>query len=1034
MRHLTLYLLLALASYAPAQVLTASRILSGSGTDIASAVAVDSQGNVFVAGTTTSPDFPILNGIVASVSDAALRVSTNGQTFTPSTLTPSNVTAIAASSEGRTLLVANAGSIYRSIDGGATWSATPAIVSDTVIALAIDPVNPLNAYAVGSATGFYRSTDAGFTWQSPIAVGPPSATARSRIVLDPQNTAIIYTNFVNSMYGSANNGNTWQEVNLLGDTIPQDHPTPVALAFAPSQPQTVYALTDSATLQKSLDGGATWQLIGALLASTVTNPNTLAVDPSNPSVFWYTDYYGIERSTDGGATIQNVAADVGFGWQAIAIDPNNSSHIFAATASNVYASFDDGATWNVVARGQFSGVLATPLAIYATGPQASMLFLAKLDPTLNRILFSTFIGPVQASGIALALDGAGNALVTGATQWNDFPTTANALQPTFASTQPGFAVKVRADGGAFLYSTFLNNFVPGGAAFDSGGNAVIVGSAQPRVAAGANAYQPAAPGPCTRPDVSGTNSLPYQPAHAFAEKLSADGGSLLYATYLTGACGDSANAVQLDSAGNAYLTGYTYSLDFPVTPNAMTATFPGLGAPGVPAATATAGFVSELSPDGSHLLYSSFFGGGVYNSGNAIALDAMGNVYLAGYTEAAASAGSLDAFNSVGCDEVIPIAGTFNYYAYENAFAMKMSFSSAPPSFFATMGGGCQDGAQSLAVDGAGNLWIAGTTQSSNFPTMAPIGALGVGDGGFLAEIDATGSKLLLSTFTGGYNGISPAVAANRSGVYLASSIGSVAKPGAASAIAASAIAAYIDGSQSPPIAIDSIQPPPSPAAPPLPFAFTAPSVTPGEIVDLTGRGLGPAAAVNAQLAPGGFFPTTLAGIQVTFNGIPAPLVSVQANQLECQAPFELGAAATVEIQAQYNGQGSNAFPAAVSAQQLWVLAAANADGTLNSISNPAQVGSVVALYLTGLGQTKPGGTDGGLNGGAAIVPLNSPALTVNNQAVQPAFFGPAPGESTGVFQLNFALPAPQNSAFQDYVGLQSGVNQSAVQLTIYVK
>src|SRR5215469_16104064 len=237
MRFIAPFALLAFAIHAPAQVLTASKILSGSGTDIASAVAFDSEGNVFVAGTTTSPDFPIVNGLISRVPDVALRVSADGKTFTRSTLATPNVTAVAASSDGSTVIAADMGSLYRSPDGGATWSATTTVGGD-VVALAVDPVNPSNAYAVASLNGstvFDRSSDGGTTWKSIGAVGFPQGTPVSRILIDPQNPASIYAFFSNGLYHSADSGSSWQPA-VLPFLRPQA--VPGAFAFAPSQPQT----------------------------------------------------------------------------------------------------------------------------------------------------------------------------------------------------------------------------------------------------------------------------------------------------------------------------------------------------------------------------------------------------------------------------------------------------------------------------------------------------------------------------------------------------------------------------------------------------------------------------------------------------------------------------------------------------------------------------------------------------------------------------------------------------------------------------
>ncbi len=328
MRFLSPFIVVALAANAPAQVLTATKLLSGSATDAATAVAASiPQGNVFLAGTTTSPDFPIVNGLVPRIPEAALRVSAGGKTFAPSSLTASQITAIAASSDGRTVLAANAASIYRSNDAGATWSAAPVIIPGSAVALAIDPVNASNAYALANldgGTNFYRSADGGLTWQSSSPAGTQQQASTPRILIDPQNPASIYAYLGNGLNHSSDSGATWQRVTVPGSPVPGNPAVPVAFAIAPSQPQTLYTVTNFGLSEKSADGGATWQSTASL---ATTSANTMAVDPHNPDVIWFTDAHGIERSTDGGATVQNVAKIGDGAWQGIAIDPADSSHI-----------------------------------------------------------------------------------------------------------------------------------------------------------------------------------------------------------------------------------------------------------------------------------------------------------------------------------------------------------------------------------------------------------------------------------------------------------------------------------------------------------------------------------------------------------------------------------------------------------------------------------------------------------------------------------------------------------------------------------
>jgi len=194
--------------------------------------------------------------------------------------------------------------------------------------------------------------------------------------------------------------------------------------------------------------------------------------------------------------------------------------------------------------------------------------------------------------------------------------------------------------------------------------------------------------------------------------------------------------------------------------------------------------------------------------------------------------------------------------------------------------------------------------------------------------------------------------------------------------------------------------------------------IAPGEIVTIYGVGLGPSTLTQYTPNPDGSIPTTLAGVQVTFNSAPAPLIYVSDTQIAAIAPYSLQNPGPAQVSVNYNGDTSaamsvkvaNAAPGLFTANTTGSgqAAAVNANGTPNSTSNPARIGDVISLYATGEGQTTPGGVDG------KLAPLNPPfpkpvanvTATIGGEPAQVTYYGAAPGEVEGLMQVNVQIPA----------------------------
>jgi len=343
-----------------------------------------------------------------------------------------------------------------------------------------------------------------------------------------------------------------------------------------------------------------------------------------------------------------------------------------------------------------------------------------IDPVLS---YSTFLG---GSGddyaYGMAVDAAGNAYVTGYTSSINFPTFPGAFQTSLGGTYDAFITKLNAAGSALVYSTYLggsNDDYAYGIAVDAAGIASVAGYTL-------SSDFPTTPG-AFQPIFGGSYD-------AFVTKLSADGSTRIYSTYLGGSAADYAKGIAVDASGNAYVTGITSS-DFPTTPGAFQTNGRGY----------YDAFVVKLEVDGSALVYSTYLGGSTgYDQGFGIAVDASGSAYVTGATSSIDFPTSPEAFQ--------PSFGGGDWY-WGVAFVAKLNAAGSALVYSTYLGGGSSyDYANGIAVDAAGNAYVTGLTCNSNFPTTPGAFQTIYGDGGdaFVTKLNAAGSALVYSTFLGG--------------------------------------------------------------------------------------------------------------------------------------------------------------------------------------------------------------------------------------------------------------------------------------------
>ncbi len=345
-----------------------------------------------------------------------------------------------------------------------------------------------------------------------------------------------------------------------------------------------------------------------------------------------------------------------------------------------------------------------------------------IDPVTDTLIYSTYLGGnLNDIGFGIAVDSAGNAYVTGLTYSSNFPTM-DPLQPGNDGGGDAFVSKINPSGSAFVYSTYL-----GGSGVDQGYGIAADGAG--------NAYVTGYTASTNFPTMN-----PFQPANgggsdAFVTKLNSAGSAVVYSTYLGGSGNDFAGGIAVDSAGNAYLEGKTFSTNFPTMNPWQAANGGGWDA-----------FVAKLNSVGSALVYSTYLGG----SGNensffhgGIAVDSAGSVYVTSDTTSnnfPTTPGAILTICPHGCQYPEPYVTKFNPTGSALVYSTYL-----PGQIFDTGTG--------IAVDSGGDAYVVGTT---TYPTndafldkLNPTGSDGVG--GHLGITDSYGEGVAVDSSGSAY-------------------------------------------------------------------------------------------------------------------------------------------------------------------------------------------------------------------------------------------------------------------------------------------